>query len=117
MKQKRIVDIYRFLSVASMKRMADDEKVAFIRLLRTMKPFSVELQEAVNHAITKAREDTDDHEKILGLVNKAVDDIAERDCDVNIKMMTQDAFDHLCMSNDWTFAQIDELDEEILKKE
>lgn len=114
MKQKRVADLYRFLSVASMKRMTDEEKVAFIRLLRTMKPFCVELQSAVDDAIVKAREETDDQQAIIGLVNKAVADIAERDCDVNVRTMSPEAFNRLCLSNDWSFAQIDELEGELV---
>jgi len=116
MKQKRVAELYRFLSVASMKRMTDDEKVAFIRLLRTMKPLCVELQSAVDDAIIKAREETDDQQKVVALVNKAVADIAERDCDVNIQTMSAEAFDRLSLSNDWSFAQIDELEAELVEK-
>ena len=114
MKQKRVADLYRFLSVASMKRMTDEEKVAFIRLLRTMKPLCVELQSAVDDAIVKAREETDDQQAIISLVNKAVADIAERDCDVNVRTMSPEAFNRLCLSNDWSFAQIDELEGELV---
>ena len=117
MKQKRVADLYRFLSVASMKRMTDDEKVAFIRLLRTMKPLCVEIQSAVDDAIVKAREETDDQHKVVALVNKAVADIAERDCDVTIQTMNPDTFNRLCLSNDWSFAQIDELEGELVAKD
>ena len=55
MTKKRIAELYRFLSVASMKRMNDDEKIAFIRLLRQMKPVFTEMNEAVNDAIEKAK--------------------------------------------------------------
>ena len=117
MKQKRVADLYRFLSVASMKRLTDEEKVAFIRLLRTMKPLCVELQSAVDDAIVKSREETDDQQKIIGLVNKSVADIAERDCDVTIQTMSPETFNRLCMSNDWSFAQIDELEGELVAKD
>ena len=117
MKQKRVADLYRFLSVASMKRLTDEEKVAFIRLLRTMKPLCAELQSAVDDALAKAREETDDQQKIIGLVNKAVADIAERDCDVTIQTMNPDTFNRLCLSNDWSFAQIDELEGELVAKD
>ena len=117
MKQKRVADLYRFLSVASMKRMADDEKVAFIRLLRTMKPLFVELRAAVDDALVKAGEETDDQQKIVELTNNAVADLAERDCDVNVRTMSPETFNRLCLSNDWSFAQIDELEGELVAKD
>lgn len=116
MTQKRISEIYSFLSLASMKRMTDEEKVALIRLLRKMKPLYTELQSAVDDALAKAREETDDQQKVVELVNRAVEDIAIRECDIIIKTMTQETFDRLCLSNDWSFVQIDELAQELVKE-
>ena len=115
MKQKRIAELYRFLSIASMKRMTDEEKVAFIRLLRSMKPLWQELQMAVDDALAKARQETDDPAAISNLVNQAVEDIAERECAVILTTMSEESFEHLCLSNDWNFAQVDELEEALVK--
>lgn len=117
MTKKRIAEVYRFLSVASMKKMTDDEKVAFIRLLRTMKPVFTELQEAVNDALEKAKAEMEDESHITQFVDKAVADISEEQCDVLTAIMSQDTFDHLILSNDWNFAQVDELSDILLKPE
>ena len=114
MTKKRIAELYRFLSTASMKRMTDEEKVAFIRLLRKMKPVATEIQTAVNDALEKARESCDNEQDVLALVNKSVDDLAIESCDITVKAMTEESFNRLCLSNDWTFAQIDELESELV---
>lgn len=115
MTKKRIAELYRFLSVASMKRMNDDEKIAFIRLLRQMKPVFTEMNEAVNDAIEKAKAEMDDESHIAEFVNKAVEDLANEDAGINIQTMKPDVFNRLCLSNDWNFAQVDELEEALVK--
>ena len=115
MTKKRIAVIYRFLATASMKRLSDDEKVAFMRLLRKMKPVFSELQEATNDAIEKANDETKEWKEIMQLVDKAVADIAQAETDIDICVMTAETFERLCLSNDWTFAQIDELEEALVK--
>ena len=115
MTKQKIADIYRFLSVASMKRMNDDEKVAFMRLLRTMKPVFTELNDAVKDAVDKAKAEMEDESHIMEFVNKAVEDLATQEADIIITTMTKEAFDRLCLSNDWNFAQIDELEESLVK--
>ena len=115
MTKQKIADIYRFLSVASMKRMNDDEKVAFMRLLRTMKPVFTELNDAVKDAVDKAKEEMEDESHIMEFVNKAVEDLATQEAEIDIQTMNREAFNHLCLSNDWNFAQIDELEESLVK--
>ena len=117
MNKKRMAEVYRFLSVASMKRMTDDEKVAFIRLLRQMKPVFTEMQDAINDAVEKAKEEMEDESHIAEFVNKAVDDLAQQKMDIVTRIMSVDTFERLCTSNDWNFAQIDELEEVLVKKE
>ena len=117
MTKKRIAEFYRFLSVASMKRMNDDEKIAFIRLLRKMKPVFTELNDAVNDAIEKAKEEMEDESHIADFVNEAVADISAQETDIEIKTMTEDTFNRLCLSNDWNFAQIEEISEAMVKTE
>ena len=114
MTKKRIADFYRFLSVASMKRLNDDEKIVFIRLLRLMKPVAIEIQTAFNDAITKARESCNNEHDIINIVEKSMEDLAGAECSVIIKTMPSDMFGRLCLSNDWTFAQIDELEHELV---
>lgn len=62
----------------------------------------------------------DTYQQMLEDKQKEVDDnhrlIAERDCDVNIQTMSAKAFDRLSLSNDWSFAQIDELEAELVEK-
>ena len=111
MTKKRVAEIYRFLSVASMKRMNDDEKIAFMRLLRQMKPIFTEM----NDALEKAKAEMDDESHIAEFVNKAVEDLAEQGADIDVRVMKADMFNRLCLSNDWNFAQINELEEVLIK--
>ena len=115
MTKKRVAEIYRFLSVASMKRMNDDEKIAFMRLLRQMKPIFAEMNDAVNDALEKAKAEMDDESHIAEFVNKAVEDLAEQDADIDVRVMKADVFNRLYLSNDWNFAQINELEEALVK--
>lgn len=114
MKKKRIAELYSFLSMASMKRMTDDEKIDFIRLLRQMKPIYVEMNDAVNDAISKVKTELDNQSHIAEFVEKAVADLSAQDAGINIKIMKRDAFERLHQSNDWNFAQIDELEEALV---
>ena len=115
MNKKRVADIYRFLASASMKRMNDDEKIALIRLLRTLKPVFTEMQDAVNDAVEKAKAELEDESHIMAFVDKAVADVASETCDVDTKTMTQETFERLCLSNDWNYLQIDELETILVK--
>ncbi len=117
MTKKRIAEIYNFLAVASMKQMTNDEKIALIRLLRTMKPIAKEIQDAVNDAVQKAREEGMEQQAMVEFVNKAVEDLANEETTVLTAILTPDAFDRLALSNDWTFAQIEELGDELINKE
>ena len=112
MTKKRINEIYRFLAVASMKRLNDEEKIALIRLLRQMKPVSKEIGDAIQDAAQKAM--ADGVEDLNGFVMKAVSDIAGEECDINLRIMSSDTFERLALSNDWCFGQIDELQAELV---
>ena len=116
MTKKRIAEIYRFLATASMKRLSDNEKVEFMRMLRKMKPVFAELQEATKDAIEKAKEEAQDMSAVIALAEKAVADIAQAETDIDIRVMTAETFERLCLSNDWTFAQIDELETALVKE-
>lgn len=115
MTKKRIAEIYRFLASASMKRMNDEEKIALIRLLRAMKPVFTEIQDAMNDALEKAKADMDDESHIVEFINMATEDLSGQTCEIVTRIMTAESFDHLCLSNDWTFAQIDELEAVLVK--
>ena len=117
MTKKRMAEVYRFLSVASMKKMNDDEKVAFIRLLRQLKPVFTEMQEAVNDAIEKAKEEMEDESHIAQFVEKVVEDLSQQEVGVITNTMNPETFNRLCISNDWSFAQIDELEAVLVKPE
>ena len=117
MTKKRTSEVYRFLSVASMKKMNDDERIALIRLLRSMKPIFVEMKDAVDDALEKAKAEMEDESHIVEFVNKAVEDISNQPADIETNIMTSETFNRLCISNDWNFAQIDELEEVLLRKE
>ena len=117
MTKKRVSEVYRFLSVASMKKMNDDERIALIRLLRAMKPVFVELKDAVDDALEKAKAEMEDESHIIDFVNKAVEDLSNQDANIETNIMKPETFDRLCNSNDWNFAQIDELEEVLLKKD
>ena len=117
MTKKRISELFRFLQTASMKRMTDDEKVAFIRLLREMKPVFVEIQQAATDALENAQKDCDDQQRVMMIVERAMADISKADCNINTRVLTFDTFKRLCLSNDWNFAIIDELEAELVAKE
>ena len=117
MTKKRIAEIYNFLAVASMKQMTNDEKIALIRLLRTMKPIAKEMGDAVNDALTRARDEGMEQSQMVEFVNKAVDDLATQETTIATDIMTPETFDRLALSNDWNFAQIEELGDELINKE
>ena len=117
MNKKRVSEVYRFLSVASMKKMNDDERIALIRLLRTMKPVFVELKDAVDDALEKAKAEMEDESHIVDFVNRAVEDLSKQESDIETNIMQADTFNRLCISNDWNFAQIDELEEVLVTKD
>ena len=54
--KKRITELYHFMSDAKMQKLKDDEKIALIKLLRTMKPIAVEVMDALHEAADKAAE-------------------------------------------------------------
>lgn len=114
MTKKRIAELYRFLSTASMKRMTDNEKVDFIRLLREMKPVFTEIQNAANDALENAKKDCDNQQEVMMLVERAMEDMTSAECDIDTRKMTSEMFDHLCLSNDWNFAIIDELEVDLV---
>ena len=116
MNKGRIADIYTFLSGARMSKLNDEEKVAVIRLLRSMKPMSIEVREAVAEASQKAvAEYPTDITAAQQLVNEAVKDLLNEEVpDFTAKVMTAEAFERLCFSNDWTFAQIDNLETDLV---
>ena len=116
MTKKRIAEVYNFLAVASMKQLANDDKIALIRLLRQMKPIAKEIQDAVNDAVQKAREEGMTEQAMVDFVNKAVDDLATEETTIKTAILTPEAFDQLALSNDWTFAQIEELGEILIKE-
>jgi hypothetical protein len=109
MTKKRIHEVYMFLATASMKRLTDEEKIAFIRLLRQMKAVSQELNSAANDAYARAVADGMDDTKAMDFANRAVDDIAHAESDIATETMTEEAYMRLVMSNDWCFGQIEEL--------
>ena len=116
MTKKRIAEVYNFLAIASMKQLANDDKIALIRLLRQMKPIAKEIHDAVNDAVQKAREEGMEQAQMVEFVNKAVDDLATEETTINTAILTPEAFDSLALSNDWNFAQIEELGEIMIKE-
>lgn len=115
MTKKRIAEIYQFLSAARMSRMSDEEKIQLIRLLRQMKPVATEFIEAMQDAVRQAQ--TNQVENIQQFVDKAVSDLATEETTILTAIMTPEAYDRLALSNDWTFAQIDELAEVMIKQD
>ena len=116
MNKGRIADIYTFLSGARMSKLNDDEKVAVIRLLRSMKPVATEIREAVAEASQKAvAEYPQDINAAQQLVNEAVKDLLNEEVpDFTAKVLTADTFERLCFSNDWTFGEIDNLETDLV---
>lgn len=118
MNKKRINEIYRFLADARLGRMTDEEKVTVIKLLRKLKPVAVSVQEAAQDAFNKAKaEYPDDQQAAMQLVNKSLADVVSEEVDgIDLHVLSAEAFERLCLSNDWTFAQMDELEAEIVAK-
>jgi hypothetical protein len=54
--------------------------------------------------------------QMVEFVNKAVDDLATQETTIATDIMTPETFDRLALSNDWTFVQIEELSEELIRK-
>lgn len=117
MNKKRINDIYQFMSNARMGRMTDEEKVTMIKTLRMMKPVAVSVQEAAQDAFATAKaEYPDDQKKAVELVNKSMADVLNAEVDgIDLHVLTTEGFERLCLSNDWTFAQMDELEAELVR--
>lgn len=95
--------------------MSDEEKIQPIRLLRQMKPVATEFIEAVQDAVRQAHDNQ--VENIQAFVDQVVSDIAQEETTILTAIMTEDTFNRLALSNDWTFAQIEELAEVMIKKE
>jgi len=116
MKKGRIADIYVFLAKARMTKLTDDEKVVIITMLRQMKPVANEVTEAVQEASRKALEEyPNDIHSAQKLVNKSIEGLMNEEVDsMNLRVFKQDAFNRLCFSNEWTFEQIDNLQQDIL---
>ena len=113
MTKKNINEVFNFLQGARMSRMKDNEKIQIIKLLRVMKPVAKDLQDAANDAAEKARKEyPDDMQKVIELVNKSTEDLASQEViGIDTQVLSPDAFERLCLSNDWTFGQIDELEQ------
>ena len=104
------------MSNARLGRMTDEEKVTMIKTLRLLKPIAISIQEAAQDAFATAKaEYPDDQQKAVELVNKSMADVlyAEVD-DIDLHVLTAEGFERLCLSNDWTFAQMDELEAELV---
>ena len=59
----------------------------------------------------------DDQQKATELFNKSMADILNQEVDIDLRVLTDDAFGRLCLSNDWTFAQMDELEAELVRRD
>ena len=114
MTKKRVHEIYMFLAAASMKRLTDEEKIAFIRLLRQMKPVSNQLAEAANDAYMKAMADGESN--AMEIANRAAEDIATEEVDIDTHILTPAAYERLALGNDWNFGQMEEVGELLIKE-
>ena len=116
MNKGRIADMYQFLSQAKMAKLSDEEKVVVITLLRKMKPIATDVRDAAADATQRAvKEYPKDIQAVHRLVNDAIKDLLNEDVpDFTAKVLTTDAFERLCFSNDWTFAQIDNLETDLV---
>ena len=116
MNKGRIADMYQFLSQARMAKLNDEEKVVVITLLRKMKPIATEVREAASDATQRAvKEYPKDVQAVHRLVNEAIKDLLNEDVpDFTAKVLSADAFERLCFSNDWNFAQIDNLETDLV---
>ena len=117
MTKKNITEVYNFLATASMKQLDNDDKIALIKLYCRIKPVAKQLTDAIDDAVSKAREDGMKDQQLVEFVNKAVDDLAQEEVSINAAVLSQEAFYKLALSNDWVFAQIEELGEILIKKE
>ena len=114
--KKRITELYHFMGDAKMQKLKDDEKIALIKLLRTMKPIAVEVMDALHEAADKAAESyPDDAGKAAEITNGAMEDVWHAEADIDIRVLSHGTIERLALSNDWTFSLIDELEEEFCK--
>jgi len=51
----------------------------------------------------------------VDFVNRAVEDLSNQPANIETNIMDSETFNRLCISNDWNFAQIDELEEVLVK--
>lgn len=115
MTKKKIADIYFFLAAARLSRLNDDEKIAVIRLLREMKPVATDVKTSIEDAYRKASEDNPtDQAAAMRLAEKALEGVLTANIGIETRVLSEDAFQRLCLSNDWTFGQIDELEPELV---
>ena len=116
MTKKRVTEVYRFLSSARMSRLTDEEKVAVIRLLRVMKPVAAEIQDAATTSFQKSKEEYPaDVVNAMALAEQAIGDLLGSETDINTHILTAEAYERLCFSNDWTFQQMEELGDILTK--
>ena len=49
------------------------------------------------------------YREYTGLIDKAIADAASKEVEINTDFLTSDEFDQLCLSNEWTFDEIDSI--------
>lgn len=116
MTKQRVTEVYRFLSAARMSRLTDEEKIAVIRLLREMKPVVSEIQDAATESLKKTSEEyPNDMPKAMTLAEQAIADLLNTETNIDTHILTTDAYERLYFSNDWTFAQMEELSDVLVE--
>ena len=115
MTKKELTEAYGFLSMARMGRLSDEEKIAFMRLLRAMKPVAVETREAMTDAMEKALAECGNEKDALRLAEETTADVFAEEVEETY-LIPAAMMEHLVLSNDWNFAQIDALEQLFNKK-
>ena len=132
MNKKKIADIYGFLTKAKLTKMDDGGKIAVIRMMRVMKPIFTEVTTCIQDAFNAAVDDN--YERMAVTVNNptategeraaanqyiarlnevvrnSTADLMDAEADIDTKVLTQEQFEHLCVSNDWGLDVIEELE-------
>ena len=77
----------------------------------------MEIQQAATDALENAQKDCDDQQRVMMIVERSMADLSKEECDIDTKVLTPDTFKRLCLSNDWNFAIIDELEADLVTKQ
>jgi len=136
MTKKEVANLYNWLQGAKVTKLTDEEKIKFIRMMRTLKPVAKEVRDATNDALETAKDERYDEmvkrinegatsanqiadaqsyiKHICEVADKAVSDLLAQDVQTVLPRLSEETFERLCLSNDWNMAQVADLEQYLL---